>query len=105
LVEDKLKLKFAAWLFCLFLFVSAVDTIPDPPAIKPSGSGGEKISSLHVRAPSTLLEKGWFTACNLPLRTRAFWLSLRPAFLDKAIAMCMLPRIHHMTDSSPPIFF
>jgi hypothetical protein len=104
LVANKLKLKPAVWLLCLFLFVSAVDTIPDPPAISPSGSRSKTISSVHVRGPFSVLEKAWLIACNKPQRAQPSSLSLRPAFLDKAIAEFLLPRIYHLTDSSPPFF-
>jgi hypothetical protein len=104
LVEDNLKLKSAVGLLYLFLFVSAVDTIPDPPAIQPSGRRGYQICSFHVRGPISSLEKAWVVACNWPGRALASSLSFRPAFLDKAIAVLLLPRIHHVTDSSPPVF-
>jgi hypothetical protein len=102
--EDALKLKSAACFICLILFVAAVDTIPDPPVINPPGSRSCGISALQVRGPLTLQEKTWTIACNLPRLGQMVSLLFRSAFGDQPIAMGPLPRIHHATDSSPPVF-
>jgi hypothetical protein len=102
--EDALKLKSAACFICLILFVAAVDTIPDPPAINPPGSRSYGISALQVRGPLTLQEKTWTIACNLPRLGQMVSLLFRSALGDPPIAMGPLPRIHDATDSSPPVF-
>jgi hypothetical protein len=59
-VEDTLKLRYAAFLICLFLFIAAVDSIPDPPAINPPKSHSCSMSALSLRGHATLLETEWF---------------------------------------------
>jgi hypothetical protein len=104
LFEDALKLKSAVWFICLILFVAAVDTIPDPPAISPPNSRSCGISAIRVRGPLSLQEKTWVIACNLPRQGRLDSLLFRSAFDDQPVALGPLPRIHHATDSSPPVF-
>jgi hypothetical protein len=86
------------------LFVAAVDTIPDPPAINPPSSHNYRISALHVRGSITLLEKEWFIAASSPRGEHNNWFSVRLAFDTKPAAVCPLPLVHHAADTSPPTF-
>jgi hypothetical protein len=99
-----LKLKYAIWLICLLLFVAAVDTIPDPPAINPPSSHSCGISSLNVRGPLTILKKGWFTGHSGPERDPLHSLLFRLDFETGLSGICPLPRVHHAADVSPPSF-
>ena len=97
-----MRLKFAVSLICLLLFVAAVDTIPDPPAINPPSSHSTGISALHVRGPFTLLEKEWIVASFSPRRDQINWFSFRLALEDRPAGFRLPPLIHHAADSSPP---
>jgi hypothetical protein len=99
---DALKLKYAIWLICLLLFVAAVDTIPDPPAINPPTSHSCRISARHGRGPFTLLEKEWLVASGSIRRDPLNWLSIRFALENGPVGVCTLPLFHHAADSSPP---
>jgi hypothetical protein len=99
---DELKLKYAIWLICLLLFVAAVDTIPDPPAITPPNSHSCRIYAPHVRAPFTLLEKEWLVASGSFRRDSLNWFSFWLALDNGPVGVCTLPQFHHATDTSPP---
>lgn len=99
---DALKLKYAIWLICLLLFVAAVDTIPDPPAINPPSSHSCRISGLHVRGSFTLLEKEWLVASGSIRRDPLNWLSIRFALQNGPVGVCTLPLFHYAADTSPP---
>jgi hypothetical protein len=96
-----LKLKYVIWLICLLLFVAAVDTTPDPPAINPpSHSSG--ISAPHVRGPGSQLEKKWSLGIH-PWRTapiHPFSVSFR--IEDETIGIRRIFLVFHATDASPP---
>jgi hypothetical protein len=97
-----LKFKCAVCLICLLLFVAAVDTIPDPPAISPPGSHRSEVSALHGRGTFTLLEEGWFAAPILPLGERNNRFSFKLGFDKKPATVYPLPLLHHAADTSPP---
>jgi hypothetical protein len=97
-----LKHKYAVWLICLLLFVAAVDTIPDPPAINPPPSHSCRISALHIRGIFSLLKKEWHVAPGSLLCDRLNWYSFQLALENKPVGDCTLPLIHHATDTSPP---
>jgi hypothetical protein len=99
-----LKSKSVVWLICLLLFVAAIDTIPDPPAISPPSSHSCGISALHVSGVFTLLEKEWFAASGSPRRVQINWVSFRLAFDNKPAGVCPLPLIQRAADPSPPNF-
>jgi hypothetical protein len=99
---DALKLRYFIWLICLLLFVAAVDTIPDPPAINPPTGHRCVISSLNVRGPLTILKKGWFTGDSRPERVPLHSLLFRLVFDKEPVRICPLPRVHHAADTSPP---
>jgi hypothetical protein len=104
LFEDDLKFKYTVWLLCLLLFVAAVDTIPDPPAINPPGSHSFGISALHVRGALTLLEKEWFAASSSSQRVQMFWYWFGLGFDTETVGVCPLPLVHQAADPSPPTF-
>jgi hypothetical protein len=99
-----LKRKYAIWLICLLLFVAAVDTIPDPPAISPPTSHSCGISALHFRGTTTLLEKEWLLASSSLGGDRLNWFSFRLALDNGSVGVCNLPLVHHAADTSPPSF-
>jgi hypothetical protein len=99
-----LKLKHAIWLICLLLFVAAVDTIPDPPAINPPNSHSCGISALHVRGSLTLLEEEWIVAPSSLRHDNPNWLSFRLALDQRPVAVRTLPLVRLAADSSPPVF-
>jgi len=99
-----LKRKYAIWVICLLLFVAAVDTIPDPPAINPPTGHKCGVSSLLVRGPLTILKKGWFTGYSRPERDPLHLSLFRLDFENGQARICSLPQVHHATDTSPPSF-
>ena len=99
-----MKYKYSIWLICFLLFVAAVDTIPDPPAINPPNSHSIQISALHVRGPFTLLEKEWIVASSSLRRDRPSWFSFRLALDNRPVGVCTLPLVHLAADTSPPSF-
>lgn len=104
LLEDALKFKFVVLLICLFLFVAAVDTIPDPPAINPP-SGHTSVISVHiVRGPTTMLEKEWFISASSRRSENNNWFLLRLVFDTKPAAVSPLPLVHRAANTSPPAF-
>jgi hypothetical protein len=104
-LEDALKFKFAIYVICLLLFVAAVDTIPDPPAINPPSGHSYGISALHVRGAITQLEKKWFaTPGSLRSEQNNNWLCIRLAFDCSSASVFTTPLVHHAADNSPPAF-
>ncbi len=99
-----MKHKYAVWLICLLLFVAAVDTIPDPPAINPPNSHSCGISALHVRGSFTPLEKEWVVASTSLRRDNLNWLSFRLALDQRRVGVCTLPLVRLAADTSPPVF-
>jgi hypothetical protein len=99
-----LKLKYAIWLICLLLFVAAVDTIPDPPAINPPTSHSCGISGLHLRGATTLLEKEWLIVSSSLGGDRLNWFSFWLALDNRPVGVCNLPQVHQAADTSPPAF-
>ena len=97
-----MKSKYAIWVVCLLLFIAAVDTIPDPPAINPPGSHGCSVSAVHDRGPLSVVEREWLVASQAPQRILPNSLFIRLRFDDRPARICLLPRIHHATDTSPP---
>ena len=95
--------KYAVWLICLMLFVAAVDTIPDPPAINPPNSHSCVISALHVCGSFTLLEKEWFVASTSLRRENLNWPSFRLILDQRPVGVCTLPLVRLAADSSPPV--
>jgi hypothetical protein len=89
-------------LICLLLFVAAVDTIPDPPAISPLSSHGCEVSALHVPGAFTVLENEWFAAAISPRGERNNWFSFKLAFDTKPAAVFPPLLVHHAADTSPP---
>jgi len=98
-----LKRKYAVWLLCLLLFVAAVDTIPDPPAINPPNSHSYGISALHVCGSFTLLEKEWVVASTSLQRDNLNSLSFRLALDHRPVGVSTLPLVHLAADTSPPV--
>jgi hypothetical protein len=102
LFEGALKFKYAVLLLCLFLFVAAVDTIPDPPAINPPGSHSCAISAAHFRGAFNLLEKEWFTTPTSLRPVQMVWYTLGLGFDTDTVGVCPLRLVHQAADPSPP---
>jgi len=102
--EGALRYKYAVLLLCLLLFVAAVDTIPDPPAINPPGSHSCGISALHFSGALTLLEKEWFAASSSSRRVQMVWFRFGFGFDTETVGVCPRPLVHQAADPSPPIF-
>ena len=101
--EGALKRKYLVSLLCLLVFVAAVDTIPDPPAISPAGSHASQIAASHVRGPLSQLEKEWSLGIFSPRPISIHWFSIRHVFeYSPASAVCN-PLVFHATDASPPV--
>jgi hypothetical protein len=91
-------------LICALLFVAAVDTIPDPPAINPPSGHNSRLSSFHPCRSFTLLEKEWSLASGSPGHFQLYWFSFRLVFEKKTAIVFPLPLVRHAADSSPPLF-
>ena len=102
--RENLKYKWAIALLCLLLFVTAVDTIPDPPAINPPAGHSLNISALHLSGSFTLLEQKWLRGVGTPQRLQSdrFWFRL--ALDGRPARMSPLGRVYHAADTSPPQF-
>lgn len=100
--DDDLKHKWAICAVCLLLFIAAVDTIPDPPAIDPPSRHGSRIFALHVRSPFTLLEKQWYGASYAFRRFQSDGFLIQSALEIQPPRISPLPRVHHAADTSPP---
>lgn len=96
-----MRSKWAVALVCLLLFVAAVDTIPDPPAINPPARHAS-VSVLHLRGSFTLLEKQWYGALASIRRVQKDQFLARLALDEPSARISPLPRVHHATDTSPP---
>lgn len=103
-LKVNLKYKWAIGLLCLLLFVTAVDTIPDPPAINPPCGHGVNILGLHLHGSFTLLELKWSRGASSPqhLQSDRFWFRL--ALDSRPASSSPLPRVYHAADTSPPRF-
>ena len=102
---ENLKRNYAIWIVCLLLFIAAADTIPDPPAINPPGSHRSAISALWARGPLSLFDRECPLVSNAPQGVLPNRLSIRLRFDDSPAAIRPLPRVHHATDTSPPVIF
>jgi hypothetical protein len=103
-LRTALRRKYATILLCLFLFIAAVDTIPDPPAINPPRSHSCAITALHVRGPLTILEDEWLGSSSLPQAHRPVWSPFQLTLDPRPTGISTLPLVHHAADSSPPLF-
>jgi hypothetical protein len=99
-----LNRKYVTVLLCLFLFVAAVDTIPDPPAINPPKGHSCGITALHVRSPLTILENEWFVASGSMQGDRPVWSWFQLTLDPRPTGISTLTLVHHAADSSPPLF-
>lgn len=104
-LRTALKRNYVTILLCLFLFIAAVDTIPDPPAINPPKGHSCAITALHVRGPLTILENEWLGSSSLPQGHRPVWSSFQLTLDPRPTGISTLPLVHHAADSSPPLFF
>lgn len=100
--EGALKQRCVVVLICLFLFIAAVDTIPDPPAVNPPRSHTCSIFTPHVRGPATLLETHWYAAAGTSWRDLANWFSFLLSLENRPVRVRPLPAVFHAADSSPP---
>jgi len=100
--EGDLKFKFVICVICLLLFVAAVDTIPDPPAINPPSSHSTGLYASHARGSFTLFEKQWIVLAGLLRSMQLNWSSTRLDSDEKPAAVFPRPLVHHAADSSPP---
>lgn len=103
-LKVNLKYKWAIALLCLLLFITAVDTIPDPPAINPPCGHSSNICAPHLRGIFTLLELEWSRGVTSPRRLQSdrFWFQL--ALESRPARSSSLPRVYHVADTSPPPF-
>lgn len=103
-LRTALNRKYATALLCLFLFIAAVDTIPDPPAINPPKGHSCGIAALHVRGPLSSLENEWLVASRSLQGDRPVWSWLQLTLDPRPGAISTLPLVHHAADTSPPLF-
>jgi hypothetical protein len=99
-----LNFKWVTGLVCLLIFVAAVDTTWDPPAIKPPSSHGASISALHIGGTFSLLEKEWYGAIGSPRRFQSDRFGMRSALEHRPARVSPLPRVRDAADTSPPHF-
>lgn len=97
-----MKLRYVVWLTCLLLFVAAIDTVPDPPAIYPHNRVHSSISAPKVSGPSKLLEKERPLASGVSQHDQFRWFSLNLASDKKLVGVCPLQLVRHAADASPP---
>jgi len=104
MIEGALKLRCVALLLCLFLFVAAVDTIPDPPALDPPGSG-TVILARQFRAPSAVTshESQFLLEGRFPGPVQLASLSLRRVVDYALVGGSRIPLVRHAADPSPPV--
>lgn len=100
--EGGLKLKHLVWLICLLLFIAAVDTIPDPPAINPPAGHSSTVAAAHDGGPLTLFDKQWRLVSNSPRGFVLGWLTERFALVEKPVSASLRPLVEHASDPSPP---
>jgi hypothetical protein len=100
--RGNLKYKWAIGLLCVLLFVAAVDTIPDPPAINPPVGHSASVFGLHLHGSFTLLELKWSRGASSLQRPQVdrFWYRL--ALDSRPAGISPLPKVYHATDTSPP---
>jgi hypothetical protein len=101
-LQSTMRSKLVIFLTCLLLFVSAVDSIPDPPAINPPGVSSGRISTLHVSGSPSQLEKLWCIVSISLGNDHLDWLSSRFAVDNEIKLVIPLPLVRHAADSSPP---
>jgi hypothetical protein len=97
-----LKLKYFVWLICLLLFVAAVDTIPDPPAINPPGGHSSIITAAHDGGPLTLFDKEWRIVSNSSRGFALNWFTERFALVEEPVSASLRPLVEQASDPSPP---
>ncbi len=101
-LEDNLKFKCAVYLICLLLFVAAVDTIPDPPAINPPSGHSLRISAPHVSGASTAFEKEWLATPGSRRGENYIGFSVWLVYDTRPAVVFPPPLVRHATDASPP---
>jgi hypothetical protein len=100
--EGGLKLKYIVWLICLLLFVAAVDTIPDPPAINPPAGHSSTIVAAHDAGPLTPFDKQWRIVSSSLRGLALNWFTERFALVEKPVRASLRPLVERASDPSPP---
>ena len=98
-----MKFKCFVFLICLLLFVAAVDTIPDPPAVSPRSGEGSGISPLHFHGSFNLPGKERPTAAISIRHSQVACFAFRLEFLSESADDCPLVLVRQAADSSPPL--
>jgi hypothetical protein len=101
-LEGDLKPKYIVWLICLLVFVAAVDTIPDPPAINPPGGHGTMVTAAHDGGPLSLFDRQWRIVSNSLGRYPLNWFTERFAMEEKPVSASLRPLVEQASDPSPP---
>jgi hypothetical protein len=97
-----MRVQIAAWLLCLVIVGGAIDTLPDPPAVKPQSLQKNLIPQLDdhvaVTAENQALES---LACAVHIQAGTF--SFGQSFEDRQVSYD-LTFVRQATDTSPPFF-
>lgn len=97
--------KYLVLLTCVLLFIAAVDTIPDPPAINPPGSAGHRISALYIHGPAMSTQRA-HAVSQVPCGAMGPDRSPFPWSFETQIAGTFASGlVRHAADSSPPFCF
>lgn len=102
LFKGNAKGEYLVLLMCLLLFIAAVDTIPDPPAINPPSSPAHRISALYLRGAAPSPERVRPVLLLAPgaaqIERSPFALALGNEFVN----VFPLGFVRRAADSSPP---
>lgn len=96
------KGKYLVLLMCALLFIAAVDTIPDPPAINPPGSPVHRISALYLRGAATSPERVHPVLLLVPGAAQTDRSPFALALGNEVVDVFPMGLVRRAADSSPP---
>jgi hypothetical protein len=97
---DKImRVQIAASLLCLMIVGGSLDSLPDPPAVKPQSNHNNLVSQLDYHA--SLAAKNQASACLTCPHLQATVFSFGPIF-ESSGPSHKLAFVRHATDISPP---
>jgi hypothetical protein len=99
MMDKRTIVRILTCMLCLFVVGAALDSLPDPPAVKPSSSQKYSISRITHRpiAAITKVTAEWLP-CSLQLHTNF----IPTTRVSESLSLPAEPLVFHAADTSPP---
>jgi hypothetical protein len=99
MMDKRTIVRILTCMLCLFVVGAALDSLPDPPAVKPSSSQQYSISRLtHRPVPADTKVTSDCMSCSLPVH--ANFIPTTQVFESRSLPAG--PLVFHAADTSPP---